>query len=157
MPWEQQESVVQKAMETLKERHVGEHTAVRNDGVRPSNTDHMSSSQCQLQFQIERTEWEVLARHMQQLENELSCVKGMLAMVMEFGQNADIGTVMPEENVKQNQPPIPTKKTSIVNLVSSLSKAVKKGRPAKKQPKAAMVDLKSLSSKAIKRGKPAKK
>jgi hypothetical protein len=85
MPWEQQESVVQKAMETLKESHVGEHTTVRNDGVGPSNTDHMSSSQCQLQFQIERTEWEALARHMQQLENELSCVKGMLATVMEFG------------------------------------------------------------------------
>ena len=63
MLWKQQESVVQEAMETLKETHGNSHTAVRHNGAGPSSTTHMSSNQCQLHFQVERTEREALARH----------------------------------------------------------------------------------------------
>ena len=83
MPLEQQKSVVQEVMETLKETHVSSHTAVRHDGAGPSNTTHMPFNQCQLQFQVERTEQEALACHIQQLEDELTRVKGMLATLME--------------------------------------------------------------------------
>ena len=150
-------------METLKETHVGSNTTVRHDGAEPSNTTHMPSNQCQLQFQVERTEWEALARHIQQLEDELTRVKGMLATVMESRptvimnqpppeekdeQNQPlIQNKPPEEDVEQNQLPIPTAKTSIVDLPSSPFKATKRGKPTKKKAKAAMVDLASSLSK----------
>uniref|UniRef100_A0A2N9G661 Uncharacterized protein n=1 Tax=Fagus sylvatica TaxID=28930 RepID=A0A2N9G661_FAGSY len=62
----------------------------------------------------------------------------------------------PHEDLEQNQLPIPTEKTLIVDLPSSPSKAVKRGKPAKKKVKAAMVDLASSLSKGVKRGRPAK-
>ena len=70
-------------METLKETHVGSNTTVRHDGAEPSNTTHMPSNQCQLQFQVERTEREVLTRHIKHLEDEINRVKGILATVIE--------------------------------------------------------------------------
>jgi hypothetical protein len=85
--------VVQEAMETLKETHGSSHIAVRHDEAGPSNRTHMSSNQCKLQFQVERTEREALARHIQQSEDELTRVKGMLAMVMESSPT-----------IEQNQP-----------------------------------------------------
>jgi hypothetical protein len=52
--------------------------------------------------------------------------------------------------------PFLLEKTFIVDLPSSLSKAVKRGKPAKKKAKVAMVDLASSPSKRDKRGRPAK-
>jgi hypothetical protein len=49
----------------------------------------------------------------------------------------------PEEDVEQKQLPIPTEKTSIVDLTSSPSKRVKRGKPDKNEGKTAMVDLAS--------------
>ena len=73
MPWEQQESVVQEAMETLQETHGSLHTAIlRNDETGPSNTTQMPSNQWQLQLQAERTEQEALVRHVKHLEDELN-------------------------------------------------------------------------------------
>jgi hypothetical protein len=105
MPWKEQESVVQEAMETLKETHVGSNTTVRHDGAGPSNTTHMLSNQCQLQFQVERTEWKALARHIQQLEDELTRVKGMLATVMESRPTVELNQPPPEEKDEQNHLP----------------------------------------------------
>ena len=98
MPWKQQESVVQEAMETLKETHGSSYTVVRHDGARPNNTTHMPSNQCQLQFQVEMTEREALAYHIQHLKDELTRIKGMLATVMESSPT-----------VEQNQPPLEEK------------------------------------------------
>ena len=84
MPWEQQESVVQEAMETLQETHGSSHTAIlRNDGAGPNNITQMPSNQWQLQFQAERIEREALACHVKHLEDELHRVKGLLATVIE--------------------------------------------------------------------------
>jgi hypothetical protein len=84
MPWEQQESVVQEVIEILQETHGSSHTTIlRHDGVGPSNTTQTLSNQCQLQFQVERTEREALACHVKHLEDELHRVKGMLATVIE--------------------------------------------------------------------------
>ena len=90
IPWEQQESVVQEAMETLQETHGSSHTAIlRNDGAGPSNTTQMPSNQWQLQLQAERTEREALACHVKHLEDELNRVKGMLATVIESSPNVE--------------------------------------------------------------------
>ena len=95
MPWEQQESVVQEAMETLQKTPGSSHTAIlRHDGAGPSNTTQTPSNQCQLQFQVERTEREALAHHVKRLEDELHCVKSLLATVIESSPT-----------VQQNQPP----------------------------------------------------
>ena len=84
MPWEQQEFVVQEAMETLPETHGSSHTTIlRNDGAGPSNIIQTSSNQWQPQFQAERIEREALACHVKHLENELHRVKGLLATVIE--------------------------------------------------------------------------
>jgi hypothetical protein len=159
MPWEQQESVVQEAMETLKETHSSSHTAIlRHDRAGPSNTTQTPSNQCQLQFQVERIEWKALARHIKHLEDELNRVKGMLATVIESSPNVKQNQPPPSQNLEQNQPPIqsqPPIQTPIVDLPSSPSKAVKRGKPAKKKAKAAMVDLVSSPSKRDKRGRPA--
>uniref|UniRef100_A0A2N9IS89 Aminotransferase-like plant mobile domain-containing protein n=1 Tax=Fagus sylvatica TaxID=28930 RepID=A0A2N9IS89_FAGSY len=160
MPWEQQESVVQEAMETLKETHGSSHTTIlRHDGAGPSNITHTASNQCQLQFQVERTERETLARHIRHLEDELNRVKGMLATVIESNPTVQQNQLPPSQNLEQKpatiqtQLPIPTEKTPIVDLPSSPSKAVKRGKPAKKKAKAAMVDLASSPSKRDKRGR----
>jgi hypothetical protein len=151
MPWEQQESVVQEAMETLQETHGSSHTAIlRHDGAGPSNTTQTPSNQCQLQFQVERTEREALARHVKHLEDELHRVKGMLATVIESSPTVQQNQPPPSQNLEQNQPPIQSQlpiQTPIVDLPSSPSKAVKRGKPAKKKAKAAMVDLASSPSK----------
>uniref|UniRef100_A0A2N9HD47 Uncharacterized protein n=1 Tax=Fagus sylvatica TaxID=28930 RepID=A0A2N9HD47_FAGSY len=111
-------------------------------------------------FQVERIEREALTCHIKHLKDELNCVKGMLATVMESSptieQNQPPIENQPHENVEQNQLPIPIEKTFIVDLPSSLSKAVKRGKPAKKKAKVAMVDLASSPSKRDKRGRPAK-
>ena len=103
MPWEQQESVVQEAMETLQETHGSSHTAIlRHDGVGPSNTTQMPSNQCQLQFQVKRIEREALARHIKHLEDELNRVKGMLATVMESSPTVEQNQPLPKQNLEQN-------------------------------------------------------
>uniref|UniRef100_A0A2N9EVD4 Aminotransferase-like plant mobile domain-containing protein n=1 Tax=Fagus sylvatica TaxID=28930 RepID=A0A2N9EVD4_FAGSY len=131
MPWEQQESLVQEAMETLQKTPGSSHTAIlRHDGAGPSNTTQTPSNQCQLQFQVERTEREALARHVKHLEDELHRVKGLLATPAAHS-------------------------TPIVDLPSSPSKAVKRGKPAKKKAKAAMVDLASSPSKRDNEGEAA--
>jgi hypothetical protein len=156
MPWEQQESVVQEATKTLKETHGNSHIAIlRHDGAKPSNTTQTSSNQCQLQFQVERTEREALACHIRHLEDELNRVKGMLATVIESSPTVQQNQPPPSQNLEQNQLPIPTKKTPIVDLPSSPSKAVKRDKPVKKKAKAAMVDLASSPSKRDKRDRPA--
>ena len=76
-------------METLQETHGSSHIAVRLDGARPSNITQTPSNQCQLQFQVERTERETLARHIKHLEDELNRVKGMLATVIESSPNVE--------------------------------------------------------------------
>ena len=84
IPWEQQESVVQEAMEILQETHGSSHTAIlRNDGAGPSNTTQTPSNQWQLELQAKRTEWEALARHVKRLKDELHRVKGLVATVIE--------------------------------------------------------------------------
>ena len=147
MPWEQQEPVVQETMETLQETHGSSHTVIlRNDGARPSNTTQTSSNQLQLKLQAERTEWEALARHVKRLEDELNCVKGLVATVIEFSPTIQQNQTPPSQNLEQNQSPIQSQlpiQTLIVDLPSSLSKAVKRGKPTKKKPKVAMVDLAS--------------
>uniref|UniRef100_A0A2N9E722 Aminotransferase-like plant mobile domain-containing protein n=1 Tax=Fagus sylvatica TaxID=28930 RepID=A0A2N9E722_FAGSY len=83
---------------------------------------------------LKRTEREALARHIRHLEDELNHGK------------------------EQNQPPIQSQlpiQTLIVDLPSSLSKAVKRGKPAKKKAKAAMVDLASSPSKQDNEGEAA--
>jgi hypothetical protein len=106
MPWEQRESVVQEAMETLKETHGSSHTAVRLDRAGPSNITQTPSNQCQLQFQVERTEREALASHIKHLEDELNRVKGILATVMESSPTVEQNQPPLEQNLEQNQPPI---------------------------------------------------
>jgi hypothetical protein len=158
-------------METLIEIHGSSRVAIlRYDGAGPSNTTQMPSNQCQLQFQVERTEREALARHIKHLEDELNHVKGMLATVIESSltveqnqppplqnleQNQSPIQSQPPEDVEQNQLSIPREKTSTVDLPSSPSKAVKRGKLAKKKAKVAMVDLTSSPSKRDKRGRPA--
>uniref|UniRef100_A0A2N9FMB7 Uncharacterized protein n=1 Tax=Fagus sylvatica TaxID=28930 RepID=A0A2N9FMB7_FAGSY len=135
MSWEQQEFVVQEATETLKETHDSSYTAVR------------------------------LARHIKHLEDEHNHLKGMLATVIEFSPTVEQNQPPPKPNLKQNQPPedveqnqlpIPTEKTLIVDLPSLPSKAVKRDKPTKKKAKAAVVDLVSSPLKRDKRGRPAK-
>jgi hypothetical protein len=95
MPWEQQDSVVQEAMETLQETHDSSHTAIlRNDGTGPSNTTQTPSNQLQLELKTERTEREALARHVKCLEDEFHHVKGLVATVIETSPT-----------IKQNQTP----------------------------------------------------
>jgi hypothetical protein len=102
MPCEQQESMVQEAMETLQETHGSSHTVIlRHDGARPSNTTQTPSNQCQLQFQVERTKSEALARYVKHLEDELNRVKGMVATVIETSPNIQQNHPPPA----QNQPP----------------------------------------------------
>jgi hypothetical protein len=138
-------------METLQETHGSSHTVIlRHDGAGPSNTIQTLSNQCQLQFQVERTKREALARHVKHLEDELHRVKGMLATVIESSPTVQQNQPPPSQNLEQNQPPIQSQlpiQTPIVDLPSSLSKAVKRGKPAKKKTKAAMVDLASSPSK----------
>ena len=117
----------------------------------------MPSNQCQLQFQVEMTEREALAYHIQHLKDELTRIKGMLATVMESSPTVEqnqppleendeqnyplIQNQPPKKDAEQNQLPIHTEKTPIVDLPSSLYKAIKRGKPAKKKAKAAMVNL----------------
>ena len=89
-------------METLKETHVGSNTTVRHDGAEPSNTTHMPSNQCQLQFQVEMTEREALAYHIQHLKDELTRIKGMLATVMESSPTVEQNQPLPKQNLEQN-------------------------------------------------------
>ena len=151
IPWEQQESVVQEAMEILQETHGSSHTAIlRHDEAGPSNTTQTLSNQCQLQFQVERTEREALACHVKHLEDELNRVKGLVATVIESSPIVQQNQPPLSQNLEQNQPSVQTQlpiQTPIVDLPSSPSKAVKKGKPAKKKAKAAMVDLASSPSK----------
>jgi hypothetical protein len=98
--------VVQEAMETLKETHGSSHITVRHDGAGPSNTTQTPSNQCQLQFQVERTEWEALTCHIKHLEYELNRVKGMLATMMESSPTVEQNQPQPKENLEQNQSPI---------------------------------------------------
>ena len=151
MSWEQQESVVQEAMETLQETHGSSHTAIlRNDGAGPSNTTQMPSNQWQLQLQAERTEWEALACHVKHLEDELNRVKGLVATVIESSPIVQQNQPPLSQNLEQNQPSVQTQlpiQTLIVDLPSSPSKAVKRGKLAKKKAKVAMVDLASSPSK----------
>ena len=84
MSWEQQESVVQEAMETLQETHGSSHTAMLgNDGTGPSNTTQMPSNQWQLELQAEITKREAVERHLKRVEDELNHVKGLVATVLE--------------------------------------------------------------------------
>ena len=144
-------------METMKETHGSSHTAIlRHDGAGPSNITQTPSNQCQLQFQVEKTEREDLTRHIKHLGDELNRVKGMLATVIESSPNVEQNQPPPLQNLKQNQPPIqsqPPIQTPIVDLPNSPSKAVKRGKPAKKKAKAAMADLASSPSKRDKRGR----
>ena len=74
--------MVQEAMETLQETHGSSHIAIlRNDGARLSNTTQTSSNQWQLKLQAERTDREVLARHVKRLKDELHRVKALMATV----------------------------------------------------------------------------
>ena len=103
MPWEQQESVVQEAMETLQETHGISHTAIlRNDGVRPSNITQTLSNQWQLQLQAERTEQEALSHHVKHLEDELNRVKGLVATVIESSPTIQQNQPPPSQNLEQN-------------------------------------------------------
>uniref|UniRef100_A0A2N9H6N9 Protein FAR1-RELATED SEQUENCE n=1 Tax=Fagus sylvatica TaxID=28930 RepID=A0A2N9H6N9_FAGSY len=151
MPWEQQESVVQEAMEILQETHGSLHTAIlRNDGAGPSNTTQTPFNQWQLELQAERTKREALARHVKRLKDELHRVKGLVATVIESSPIVQQNQTPPSQNLEQNQPPIQSQlpiQTPIVDLPNSPSKAVKRGKPAKKKAKAAMVDLASSPSK----------
>jgi hypothetical protein len=149
-----------RSHEDLERTHGSLHTAIlRHDGARPRNTTQTPSNQCQLQFQVERTEREALARHIKHLEDELNRVKGMLITVIESSptveQNQPPIQSQPPKDVEQNQLSIPTEKTPVMDLPNSPSKAVKRGKLAKKKAKAAMVDLASLPSKRDKRGRPA--
>ena len=83
--WEQQESVVQAAMETLQETHGSSHTAkLGNNGAGPSNTTQTPSNQWQLELQAEMTKREAVEHHVKRLEDELNRVKGLVATVLEF-------------------------------------------------------------------------
>jgi hypothetical protein len=159
MPWEQQESVVQAAMETLQETHGSSHTAIlRNDGAGPSNTTQTPSNQWQLELQAEMTKREAVERHVKRLEDELNRVKGLVATVLESSPTIQQNQPPPSQNLEQNQPPVQTQlpiQTPIVDLPSSPSKAVKRGKPAKKKAKAAMVDLASSPSKRDNEGEAA--
>jgi hypothetical protein len=84
MPWEQEESVVQAAMETLQETHGSSHTAMLgNDGAGPSNTTQTPSNQWQLQLQAEITKREAVEHHLKRVEDELNHVKGLVATMLE--------------------------------------------------------------------------
>uniref|UniRef100_A0A2N9IPD5 Aminotransferase-like plant mobile domain-containing protein n=1 Tax=Fagus sylvatica TaxID=28930 RepID=A0A2N9IPD5_FAGSY len=159
MPWEQQESVVQAAMETLQETHGSSHRAILgNDGAGPSNTTQTPSNQWQLELQAEVTKREAVERHIKRLEDELNRVKGLVAAVLESSPTIQQNQRPPSQNLEQNQPPIQTQlpiQTPIVDLPSSPSKAVKRGKPAKKKAKAAMVDLASSPSKRDNEGEAA--
>uniref|UniRef100_A0A2N9I4U0 Aminotransferase-like plant mobile domain-containing protein n=1 Tax=Fagus sylvatica TaxID=28930 RepID=A0A2N9I4U0_FAGSY len=159
MSWEQQESVVQEAMEILQETHGSSHTAIlRNDGARPSNTSQTPSNQWQLPLQAKRTEREALACHVKHLEDELNRVKGLVATVIESSPIVQQNQPPLSQNLEQNQPFVQTQlpiQTPIVDLPSSPSKAVKRDKPTKKKAKAAMVDLASSPSKWDNEGKAA--
>ena len=82
MPWEQQEALVQAAIETLQETHGNLHTTIlRNDGAGSSNTTQTPSNQWQLELQAERTDRKALARHVKRLEDKLHRVKALMATV----------------------------------------------------------------------------
>ena len=99
--------MVQEAMKTLKETHDSSHTAIlRHDGAGPSNTTQTPSNQCQLQFQVKRTEREALACYIKHSEDELNRVKSMLAMMIESNPNVEQNQPLPSQNLEQNQPPI---------------------------------------------------
>ena len=71
-------------METLQETHGSSHTAILgNDGAGPSNTIQTLSNQWQLEFQAEMTKREAVERLVKCLEDELNCVKGLVATVLE--------------------------------------------------------------------------
>ena len=109
--WEQQESVVQAAMETLQETHGSSHTAVLgNDGFGPSNTTQTPSNQWQLELQAEITKREAVERHLKRVEDELNHVKGLVATIQQNqppppSQNVEQNQPSPSQNVEQNHPP----------------------------------------------------
>ena len=71
-------------METLQETYGSSHTAILgNDGAGPSNTSQTLSNQWQLEFQAEMTKREAVERLVKCLEDELNCVKGLVATVLE--------------------------------------------------------------------------
>ena len=106
MPWEQEESVVQAAMETLQETHDSSHTAMLgNDGAGLSNTTQTPSNQWQLQLQAEITKREAVERHLKHVENKLNRVKGLVATVLESSPTKKQNQPSPSESVEQNQPP----------------------------------------------------
>uniref|UniRef100_A0A2N9HV88 Aminotransferase-like plant mobile domain-containing protein n=1 Tax=Fagus sylvatica TaxID=28930 RepID=A0A2N9HV88_FAGSY len=79
-----------------------------------------------------------LARHVKRLEDELNCVKGLVATMIKSSPTIQQNQTPPSQNLEQNQPPIQSQlpiQTPIVDLPSSLSKAVKRGKPAKKKPR----------------------
>ena len=109
MPWEQQESVVQAAMETLQETHGNSHiTILGNDGAGPSNTTQTPSNQWQLQLQVEMTKWETVECHVMRLEDELNRVKGLVATVLKSSPTIQQNQPPPSQNLEQNQPPVET-------------------------------------------------
>jgi hypothetical protein len=164
MPWEQEFNVVEEAMETLQETHGSSHPTIsKDDGAGPSNIPQTPSNQLQLELQAERAEREALARQVRRLKDELDHVKGLVATVLESSPNIQQNQTAPSQNQpppspnqpppspSQNEPPpsqsqLPIQ-TPIVDLPSSLSKAVKRGKAAKKKAKVAVVNLASSPSK----------
>ena len=104
------------------------------------------------------TKREAVERHVKCLEDELNCVKGLVATVLESSPTIQQNQPPRSQNIKQNQSPLQTQlpiQTPIVDLPNSPSKAAKRGRPAKKNAKVAMVDLASSPSKRDNEGEAA--